>query len=75
MKVVRCLVDLYWFELFLGFAICCSRVCHTSGRNIEAFNIMKVVMLIMVLEVLMMKSRVYDKTLAKVVVRVYGVKV
>jgi len=36
-------------------------MCHTSRGNIEALDIMKVVLLIEVLKVLMMKPKVYDK--------------
>jgi len=52
------------FEMILRVAIYCSKVCNVSRRNIEALDMIKVVILIKVLKVLMMKSRVYDKTLA-----------
>ena len=64
-KVVGCIVELYLFELLLGFAIYFSRVYHISRRNVEILDIMKIVILIELLKVLMMKSRVYDKTLAR----------
>lgn len=62
-KAVRCIVELYLFELLLGFGIFCSRACHTSPTNIEVLGIMKVVNLIKVLEVSMMKYGVYEKIL------------
>jgi len=64
--MVGCIVGLYLFELLIGFAIYCSKVCHISESNIEAIDIMKVVISIEMLEVLTMKSRVYDKALARI---------
>ena len=64
-KVAGCILELYLFELLLGFEIYYNRVCHISERNIETLDIMKIFILIQMLEVLMMKSRDYDKTLKK----------
>lgn len=42
-----------------------SRVYHISEINIDTLDIMKIVILIELLKVLMIKSRLYDKTLAR----------
>lgn len=46
-KVVGCIVEIYLLKLLLGIAIYYSKVCHISGRNIEALDIMRLIKLLM----------------------------